>query len=120
MKNSNLNQIFKLSLKNLKTEMIFYDLILNFLLSKNFSLLSTRNPQQSYQADVPIPSLSLTSLSEAELHLTIRPVSTKMSKQTQASVISKRAGRRTPLTPTPKPLRTCKRLQPKRFTCDRA
>lgn len=95
--------------------MIFYDLILNFLLFKNFSLLSTRNPQQSYQADVPIPSLSLTSLSEAELHLTIRPVSTKMSKQTQASVISKRAGRRTPLTPTPKPLRTCKRLQPKRF-----
>lgn len=88
-------------------------IIPKFLTLQKISLLSTeRNLQhtngtrnrRTYTVSL---SLSLT-LSEAELHLTIRPVSTKMSKQTQASVISKRAGRRTPLTPTPNPFAPAK------------
>lgn len=119
------NQVFELSFKNFFKNgndflwafvyfSLNFSIIPKFLtLQKNFSLLSTeRNLQhtngtrnrRTYTVSL---FLSLT-LSEAELHLTIRPVSTKMSKQTQASVISKRAGRRTPLTPTPNPFAPAK------------
>lgn len=116
------NQVFELSFQNFFKNgndflwaFVYFSLNLSiipkFLTLQKISLFFLReifnnhtNGTRTYTVSL---FLSLT-LSEAELHLTIRPVSTKMSKQTQASVISKRAGRRTSLTPTPNPFAPAK------------
>lgn len=118
------NQVFEFSFQNFFKNgnnflwafvyfLLNLSIIPKFLTLQKISLFFLQreifNIPTAHETDVPTPSLFLSlTLSEAELHLTIRPVSTKMSKQTQASVISKRAGRRTPLTPTPNPFAPAK------------